>query len=112
VLTKYAFFAGTLKPGQEKTLRAFVDAELKPLWRQFQPSEEVRVLYGVEQDANGPTIPLVLAVTYRDEAAMAEAMKSDARHKARDILPLLYERFFEEVNLWHYVFDRELFVDK
>jgi len=111
LLTKYAFFAGTLKPGQERAMRTFVDSELKPLWRQFQPSEEVRILYGVEQEPNGPTIPLVLAVTYRDDAAMAKAMQSDARHRAREVLPILYERYFEEINLWHYVFERELFED-
>lgn len=83
MLTKYAFFAGSIKTGQEAAMREFVEQELLPLWRQFQPSEEVRVLYGVEQEPKGPAIPLVLAVTYRDRAAMAKAMESEARYKAR-----------------------------
>lgn len=92
-------------------MREFVEQELLPLWRQFQPSEEVRVLYGVEQEPEGPTIPLVLAVTYRDRQAMDKAMESDARHQARDILPKLYARFFDEINLWHYVFEQDRFTD-
>lgn len=112
MLTKYAFFAGTVKPGSEIAMREFVDEKLKPLWRQFQPSEEVRVLYGVEQEPDGPTIPLVLAVTYRNRESLELAMQSPARHQARDILPELYERFFEEITLWHYVFEPERFTDK
>ncbi len=104
MLTKYAFFAGTLKPDCEVEMKAFIDEKLAPLWMQFKPSKEVHILYGFEQEPKGPTIPLVLAVTYEDEEAMAQAMESKARYEARDILPELYERFFEEINLWHYVF--------
>jgi len=111
MLTKYAFFAGTLKPNCEAEMRAFVDEHLKPLWRQFQPSQKVQILYGVEQEKNGPTIPLVLAVTYKNNADLEEAMESKARHQAREILPEFYERFFEEIELWHYVFEPEIFKD-
>jgi len=107
MLTKYAFFAGTLKPDCEMDMKAFIDEKLAPLWREFQPSKEVRILYGYEQEPKGPTIPLVLAVTYENEEAMAKAMESKARHEARDILPKLYELFFEEVTLWHYIFEHE-----
>ncbi len=111
MLTKYAFFSGTVKPGQTAAMREFVESELLPLWRQFQPSEQVRVLYGVEQEPSGPTIPLVLAVTYRNRDDMDQAMESEARHAARDILPELYQRFFDEINLWHYVFEQEQYTD-
>ena len=69
------------------------------------------MLYGVEQEPKGPSIPLVLAVTYQDQQAIDEAMDSKARYDARDILPELYERYFDEVNLWHYVFERERYID-
>lgn len=104
MLTKYAFFAGTLKPDCEAEMKVFVDEKLAPLWKQFEPSKEVRILYGYEQEPKGPTIPLVLAVTYENETAMEEAMASKARHEAREILPELYERFFKDITLWHYVF--------
>lgn len=105
MLTKYAFFAGTLKPDCEAEMKTFIDENLAPLWKQFQPSKEVRILYGYEQEPKGPSIPLVLAVTYENEIALQQAMASKARHEARDLLPELYERFFEEVTLWHYIFE-------
>ncbi len=105
MLTKFALFNGTVKAGREAEMREFIDQHLKPLWQQFQPSERVQVLYGVQQDPDGPVIPLVLAVTYRDHAAMEQAMASEARHKAREMLPELYQRFFNDVTLWHYVFE-------
>lgn len=105
MLTKYAFFAGTLKPDCEAEMKTFIDENLAPLWKQFQPSKEVRILYGYEQEPKGPSIPLVLAVTYENEIALQQAMASKVRHEARDLLPELYERFFEEVTLWHYIFE-------
>ena len=48
MLTRLAIFEGRVKPGQEAAMRAYVEAELAPLWRQFQPSEEVRILYAAE----------------------------------------------------------------
>ena len=82
-------------------MRAFVDEKLTPLWRKFAGAEEVQVLFGVEYDPAGPTIPLVLAITYADHDAMARALESPARYQSRDLLPGLYERFFEDVHLWH-----------
>jgi len=105
VITKYAFFAGTLKAGVDSQMREYVESTLKPLWLQFQPSLQVQVLYGVEHDPAGPTIPLVLAVTYRDHDAMEQAMQSRARHEARELLPAFYQRYFDEITLWHSVFE-------
>ena len=104
VITRYALFAGTLKPGQETAMRAYVDEKLAPLWRKFACAEEVQVLFAVESDPAGSPIPLVLAITYADHEAMAKALESPARYQSRDLLPELYERFFEDVRLWHYVF--------
>lgn len=107
MITRYAIFGGTVKPGQEAAMRAWVTEHLTPLWRQFACAEEVRVLYGVEQDADGPTIPLILAITYADRAAMQKGVESPARYAAKDLLPELYDRYYDEVVLWHYVMDRE-----
>lgn len=87
-------------------MRAYVQEALEPLWRQFAQAQDVQVLFGVEQDANGPQIPLILAVTYLDEAGMAAALASPARYESRDLLPGFYERFFDEVTLFHYVMER------
>ena len=111
MITRYAIFGGKLKPGQEAAMRAWVSEHLTPLWRRFACAEEVRVLHGVEQDANGPNIPLILAITYADRDAMQRGLESPARYAAKDLLPELYDRFFDEVVLWHYVMEREQFFD-
>ncbi len=111
MITRYAIFGGTVTPGQEAAMRDWVTAHLTPLWRKFACAEEVRVLFGVEQDADGPTIPLILAITYADRDAMAKGVDSPARHAAKDLLPELYARFYDEVALWHYVMDREQYFD-
>lgn len=111
MLTRYAIFNGAVKPGKEAAMRAWVTAHLTPLWRQFARAEEVRVLFGVKQDQNGPTIPLMLAITYADESAIAAAMDSPARYKSRDLLPELYAQFFDDVTLWHYTMEREQYFD-
>ena len=105
MIARYAIFSGTLKPGAADAMRAFVEDRLAPLWRRFARAEEVRILYGVEQDPEGPTIPLILAIGYADTEAMRAALASPARHEAKAILPELYERFFEEVTIYHYVMD-------
>ena len=111
MITRYAIFGGTVKPGQEAAMRDWVSEHLTPLWRKFACAEEVRVLYGVEQDANGPNIPLILAITYADHAAMEKGVNSPARHEARDLLPALCEQFYDKVELWHYVMEREQYFD-
>ena len=104
-MTRLAIFEGRVKPGQEAAMRAYVEAELAPLWRQFQPSEEVRVLYAAEAG----DYPLVLAVTYADHAAMETALDTLARYQSRDMLPAFYERFFNDVTLKHQLFEVDIF---
>ncbi len=111
MITRYAIFSGAVKPGLEAEMRAFVDEKLTPLWRKFACAEEVRVLYGIEQDENGPPIVLVLAITYANHNAMERGINSPARHEAKAVLPELYERYFDRVDLWHYVVDREQYLD-
>lgn len=105
MLIRMAIFDGVVKQGQEGAMRSFVEAELAPLWRQFTGAVDVKVLFGVEQDPNGPQIPCILQVTYPDQAAIETAMESPARHKSRDMLPAFYDQFFERVRLYHYLME-------
>ena len=102
MITRMAIFEGRVKPGQDAAMRAFVDAKLKPLWRQFTGAQEVRVYFATQQDPNGPVIPLILAITYPDKSAMARALDSPGRYESRDMLPAFYETYFDEVKLYHY----------
>lgn len=107
MLTRYAIFDGAVKPEQDAEMRSYVRSTLLPLWRQFASAEDVQILFGVEQDPSGPNIPLILAITYADETAMERALASPARYASRDLLPEFYERFFETVQLYHYVMEAE-----
>jgi len=86
-------------------MRAYVRDILLPLWKQFDAAQEVRVSFQIEQDPNGPNIPLTLAITYADVAGMAAGLASDARYASRDLLPAFYATYFDEVALLHYVMD-------
>ena len=95
-------FNGTVKPGMEAAMRDWVESRLAPLWRQFDRAETVNVCYERKADPAGPTIPLMLVITYADEAAVEAALASPARYTSRDLLPEFYDQFFEDVTLWHY----------
>ena len=103
MITRYAMFAGTVKDGKDAAMRDWVSAHLAPLWRQFAAAVDVQILFGAQQDAAGPVLPLMLAVTYPDEAAMAQGLASPARYASRDLLPTFYDMFFDDIVLWHYV---------
>jgi len=107
VLTRCAAFVGTVRPGLEADMRSYVDDVLAPLWRQFTGATEVRVMFSVTNDAAGPPVPLVLAIDYEDEEAMEQALASPARYQSRDLLPAFYERFFDEVQLLHYLMESD-----
>ncbi len=69
------------------------------------------MLHGIDQDADGPNIPLILAITYANRAAMEVGVNSPAQHEAKAFLPELYERHYDKVEPWHYLMEREQFFD-
>ena len=87
-------------------MRRYVEDVLAPLWRQFDGAEDVRVMFGVEQDDGGPEIPLILAINYPDRAAMARALDSQARYESRDLLPGFFETYLDG-SLHHYLMDTD-----
>ena len=110
MLTRLAIFHGRVRDGQDTAMRRYVEDVLAPLWRQFDGAEEVRVMYGVEQDDGGPEIPLILAITYLDRAAMARALDSPARYESRDLLPDFFETYLNG-SLHHYLMDTDTDTD-
>lgn len=104
MICRYAFFVGTVREGMDEAMRDYVMETLLPLWRRFDGAEQVRVLFGVEQDPDGDPIPLVLAISYQDEAAMNKALESPARYEAKELLPGFFERFLDG-HLLHYVME-------
>jgi len=101
MITKLAIFEGTVKPGKEAAMRAYVESTLRPLWEAFEGAHRVRVLYGTKSDDKGPNIPLILEVDYLTQEHLDQAMSSPARYESRDLLPGFYEAYFDEVALRH-----------
>ncbi|MEO1315836.1 MAG: hypothetical protein AAFW01_04485 [Pseudomonadota bacterium] len=95
MITRYALFEGSVKEGQTDAFRAFVNDHLVPLWTRFDGAQEVRVMFSEERDEGAPEFPLVLAISYPDRAAMAAALKCDARFASKDKTAELVEQFFE-----------------
>ena len=93
MLIRLAIFHGCVRDGKDAAMRRYVEDVLAPLWRRFDGAEEVRVMFRVEQDDGGPEIPLILAITYPDRAAMAPALDSPARYESRDLLPDFFETY-------------------
>ncbi len=95
MITRYALFEGYIKDGKTDAFRAAVNARLVPVWTQFPGSCEVRVMFGAERDEGAPEFPLILAISYPDRDAMAEAMHSDARAVSRNITGEIVAEFFD-----------------
>ena len=108
MITRYALFEGTVKTDQKDAFRAFVNAELVPLWTQFDGAQEVRVMFSEERDEGAPEFPLILAISYPDRDAMARALECDARYASKDKTAQLVEQFFEG-RIHHHVTEAQSF---
>ncbi|TYC68934.1 hypothetical protein FMN63_09830 [Stappia sp. BW2] len=95
MITRFALFEGSIKPGRTEDFRAAVKDRLVPLWRQFPGNSDVRVMFGEERDEGAPEFPLMLAITYPDRAAMENALGSDARSRSRDVTGEIVAEFFD-----------------
>ena len=95
MITRYALFEGSVKPGQTAAFRQAVLERLVPLWRQFPGNSEVRVMFGAERDAEAPEFPLILGISYPDRAAMALALESPFRAQSREVTGEIVAEFFD-----------------
>ncbi len=95
MITRYALFEGTVKPGLEEDFRTAVNERLVPVWTKFPGANEVRVMFSEDRDEGAPEFPLILAITYPDVAAMEGALNSDARFQSKDITGEIVAAFFD-----------------
>ncbi|MCB1451218.1 MAG: hypothetical protein KDJ67_14055 [Nitratireductor sp.] len=95
MITRYAMFEGSVKPGKTEAFRAAVEERLVPLWKQFAGAREVRVMFGEERDEGAPEFPLILAISYPDRAAMELALASPARAKSREVTGEIVAELFD-----------------
>ena len=99
--TRYAIFEGTVHPGREDEFFHLVEERLLPLWRQMPHAQAVRVVRGVETDPGTTPVAMILAVDYPSREAIAEALTSPVRARARavteEIIGLFAGRFYHVV---------------
>ena len=109
ICSRAARFEGRLRLGMNSGMRGYVNDVLAPLWRQFDGAHTVQVMFGVEQDSDGPSFPLVMAITYLEAATMARGLASPARYNSRDLLPEFFAKYIDR-KLLHYVMKTDYFI--
>ncbi|MEM1362070.1 MAG: hypothetical protein AAGF94_10185 [Pseudomonadota bacterium] len=95
MITRYAFFEGSIKDGQTDAFRNAVMERLVPLWTQFPSNIEVRVMFSEDRDEGAPEFPMVLGISYPDIAAMEAALDSPARGQSKEVTGEIVDEFFD-----------------
>ena len=109
MITRFALFEGSVKPGQTAAFRAAVLERLVPLWTQFPGQTDVRVMFSEDRDPGAPEFPLILAISYPDLAAMEAALDSPARFQSKEVTGEIVAEFFDG-RIHHHVTERHEFV--
>lgn len=109
MITRFALFEGSVKLGQVDAFRAAVKERLVPLWTQFPGNTDVRVMFSDDRDEGAPEFPLILAISYPDEAAMTAALDSPFRFQSKDVTGQIVDEYFEG-RIHHHVTERHEYV--
>ena len=104
MITRYALFEGHVREGQAEAFRAAVLAEVVPHWNAFPGVLAVRVCFSDERDDGAPELPLILAISYADRAAVDTALASPARAAAKAATESILERYFQG-RIHHHITD-------
>ena len=94
MITRFALFEGQVNPGETEAFRAAVLAEVLPHWKAFPGVVAVRVCFADERDDGAPELPLILAISYPDRAAVDVALASPERAAAKAATESVLARFF------------------
>ena len=102
MLTRTAIFEGSFGPEGGDQFFTLVEKRLAPLWREFPHALDVRWFRMDEADEDAPSIVLVQQIDYPSRAAMAEALTSPIRDKARavtmELMQHLEGRFYHLIS--------------
>jgi len=108
MITRYAFFEGSIREGQAAAFREAVLQELVPTWQAFPGVLAIRVAFPQARDDGAPEIALILAVDYLDRTVLEKALASDARKISRATTERLLPRFFSG-RIHHHVTEQMTF---
>lgn len=95
MITRYALFEGKVKDGQTAAFRQAVLETVLPKWKAFPGALDVRVSFAEKRDDGAPEFPLILAINYRDMAAVDAALASPVRAESRAATEAVLARYFE-----------------
>lgn len=109
MITRFALFEGSVKPGQTDAFRQAVKDRLVPLWTQFPGNTDVRVMFSDDRDEGAPEFPLILAISYPDTATMDAALEAPARYQSKDVTGEIVDAFFDG-RIHHHVTERHEFL--
>lgn len=105
MITRFALFEGSIKPGQSDAFRAAVKDRLVPLWTQFPGNTDVRVMFSDDRDEGAPEFPLILAISYPDTETMTAALEAPARFQSKEVTGEIVDAFFDG-RIHHHVTER------
>ena len=94
MITRYALFEGRVHAGREAAFREAILAEVAPMWRAFPGALAVRICFAESRDEGAPEYPLILAVSYKDMAAVEAALASPIRARSRAATEAVLARYF------------------
>lgn len=94
MITRYALFEGSIHPGQTEAFRAAILADVLPHWQSFPDVLAVRVCFENERDEGAPEMPLILAISYPNRAAVDTALASPQRALAKAATEAVLEHYF------------------
>lgn len=109
MITRFALFEGSVKPGQTEAFKTAVLNRLVPLWTQFPGNTDVRVMFSEDRDPGAPEFPLILAISYADHAAMEAALEAPARFQSKEVTGEIVAEFFDG-RIHHHVTERHEYV--
>jgi quinol monooxygenase YgiN len=104
MITRFALFEGYVQQAQTEAFRAAVLTEILPKWRAFPGALAVRVCFENERDQGSAEIPLILAISYADRAAVDLALASPERAQAKAATESVMSRFFKGT-IHHHITD-------
>jgi hypothetical protein len=95
MITRYALFEGTIHEGHDAAFRADVIAEMVPTWQAFPGALAVRIFFGESRDEGAPAYPLMLAIDFKDMAAVETFLECPQRLVSRAATEAVLARHFD-----------------
>ena len=102
MITRTAIFEGSFPEGNEARFFAGVEERLAPMWRIFPHALDVRWFRMDSADADARPVVMIQQIDYPSHEALAAAISSPVRDKARaitlELMELLDGRFYHFIS--------------